>query len=388
MTTGPRRPATTTGSGPGRRRERRRRGARAHLGDGAPRRGSVPPRGARWAARCARSPPGAVARHGHDPAVDGDLGAPPGCRGSTGLRSGPSTPQARAITRTASNASAARPAPGTPGSAAVPAGPVEHRADVHRRAAERAGAAISSSVGLRWSESAAPRRYASVGLHDLRDREQRDIDKPRDTLRDNASAMQAGAWWRDGRSASSGLSTAVVMRRGSSAGGRSHWSNTPARQGTASAALDVADERQGLSDRARRFWMAVEPAARGCGGQHRRNLCRGFQSQRTSLDEVGGLHEVGPPTGRVTTRIASRHRPRRPARRSGQPVDRRPGAWTRRPTGRAGRRIAPRPVTSRRARIAAPVGQPRFNGPAGDVGQQRGAAVNAATDIAGSTDRS
>src|SRR5262249_38361166 len=154
----------------------------------------------------------------------------PGCHGRyCAARSVNSTPAARPMTRTASNASHA--SPGGP----RPQGPAGSRRPARTtptccgcRGSDASRVAISASVGLRLFGMRSTARVSEVGSTTWAIAYSAVSTAPRDTLRPKASNSPGSSVVASrGRSDSSGLSTSVAVRRGSSAG-RPHWSNTPA----------------------------------------------------------------------------------------------------------------------------------------------------------------
>ena len=154
----------------------------------------------------------------------------PGCHGRyCAARSVSSTPAARPMTRTASNAS--RASTGRPG----PHGPVGSRSPAKTtptccgcRGSDASSTAISSLVGLRSFGMRSTGRVSEVGSTTCWIAYSATSTTPRDTLRPKASSSPGSSVVAScGRSASSGLSTCVVLCRGSSSG-RPHWSHTPA----------------------------------------------------------------------------------------------------------------------------------------------------------------
>ncbi len=154
----------------------------------------------------------------------------PGCHGGYwAARRLTSTPPARATMRTASKASAAstaRPAPHGPRGSRSPVSTVATCCGW--RGSDASSAAISSSVGRRCTGMSSTARVWSVGWTTCAIANSATSTMPRDMLRTNASNSPGSRVVAScGRSASNGLSTCEVVRRGSS-GGRPQVSNTPA----------------------------------------------------------------------------------------------------------------------------------------------------------------
>ena len=166
-----------------------------------------------------------------DGVADSTSAQRPGCHGRCWAgRSVSSTPAARPMTRTASNASVACTGlPRTPRTRAVRAGrPAPHR----RAAADAAATRRASRSLLRWaagrSECVPRRGFPSSAPPPGRSRTTRYRPPRGRRCAPTPPAVRAAAWWpaAAGRPPADSV-TCVVDRRGSSAG-RPHWSNTPA----------------------------------------------------------------------------------------------------------------------------------------------------------------
>ena len=178
--------------------------------------------------------------------------------------------------------------------------PGQHRGDVQRLPRQRRVDARRSR--RRWAagrRGSARRRRVCGGRQrpPARCANSATSAAPRETLRTNASSSPGSSVVAScGRSASSGLSTVMVARRGSSAGSP-QASNTPAgRNGVGSTSTKPLSASDFPIAR-RRCCAAVRPRPGGRGRQHRRNLLEPLEPQHL-LDQVGGLLEVGPPTRR------------------------------------------------------------------------------------------
>ena len=120
---------------------------------------------------------------------------------------------------------------------------------------------------------------------------------PRDTLRTNASSSPGSSVVAScGRSASSGLSTTAVLRRGSSSA-RPQVSKTPAGRKGVGRISTYPDSASDLPIGAAAFLNVGQPTAGRGGRQHRRDHVETLQAQHL-LDEVGRLDQVGTPTRR------------------------------------------------------------------------------------------
>ena len=233
------------------------------------------------------------------PAVDEDLGAPPGMPRQVLGCAQPDVDAAGAgdHPHRLECVGGLDGAPGTPGSARFPQ-PGEDRADVHRLMRQGGIEGCDLLVGGPAVGRNQLHRAGTLGrLHDLRDREQRDIDKPTGYV----ARQRLQQCWQE----RSGQVRAVGLQRvehgGRDAprvvGGQAPLVEHAGGQERGGQHLDIAAEREGLADRAAALLGGGQPATRGRGGQHRGNLVEALQPQHL-LDEVGGLHEVRPPAGR------------------------------------------------------------------------------------------
>ena len=240
----------------------------------------------------------------------------PGCHGRCcAARSVSSTPAARPMTRTASNASAACDGPaGTPRARAVRAA----RPAPRRRAAADVAATRRASRSLRrWaagrSECVRRRGCPSVGSTTWAIANSADIDG---TAGDVApQCFQQSRQQRGGQLRAVGLQRVEHAGWSTGAGRRRQTPQVehPGGQERRRQDLDVAVERQRLSDRTAALLHRGEAAACRRLRQHRRDDLQALQPQHL-FDEVGGLHE-----GRAASSAASRS-PDRRRRRPSAPI--------------------------------------------------------------------
>ena len=203
--------------------------------------------------------------------------------------------------RTASKASAGLHRPARPPRARGLAQAGKHRT---RRAAAGSAATHPASRSRRWSacdRSGSARRHASPRSARPPARSR---TAPHRRLRGTRCgsalpAAPAAMWWpAAGRSDSSGLSTWVVVRRGSS-GGRPHWSNTPAgRNGVGRISTNPLSASDFPTAR-RRFCTGVRPRPAGACGSTDGMISRP-SSRSTSSTRSAGCRRSGRQLGGVT----------------------------------------------------------------------------------------
>ena len=224
----------------------------------------------------------------------------PGCHG------GLSPAVIRSSTRAACPTSCAacdgvRPArlpPAAPPTARLPV-TGQHHADVHRLGGQR-GEDLGDLVVRRAlvDPRLGHRELLAVRQHDLADGVEREVARPRATGCARACrAGRAAAWSSSSaRSASSGLRTCDGVAAGV-VGGQTERVPRRRTDERERQHLDVARLGQRDRHRAAAPLRRGEAPARGGGGQLRRDGVVALQPQHL-LDEVGGLHQVGPPRRR------------------------------------------------------------------------------------------
>lgn len=141
---------------------------------------------------------------------------------------------------------------------------------------------------------------AGSGQDDLRDRIERQVALATETLRASTSSRPGSSVVASsGRSASSGLRTLVVVRRGSSAS-RPHVSNTCAGRKTGARTSTWPSAARARPTARRRFWLGVSPRPAGAAGSTD-GICSSPSSRSTSSTRSAGWRRSGRHVGGVTT---------------------------------------------------------------------------------------